>query len=413
MLPNYARQSETEASSLVRTKAPVTGKIPWPVALSLLWIILAEPLRLLGLQGPTAALFAVLVLCFVPAFLFVGGGRDARGVSGPVVILQGFLVWALGVSVLNGLTREGLQNLSIYGAFASVVLLSSAVAGRFEPHRLLVRLRLFAFLGTAPTLLLGLTTWSAGERFIGTGALPAIAAIGLISCVVMPKSKMRTLFLLFFLAVIFISLSRAYIVFAALALAVPRIRCAGDKLGFRLVARIIVMGTLAFIVMTQYPPLRNRFLVNDGVAIGGIDIGTSGRDALWELMLAEINAGNSVSGAGAGRSEYIISRGFGYITQPHNDYLRLLVDFGLVGLGLWVAGLFFLMIGAGRALRKAKNVDDMRVHVAAMLALAFITASSFLDNVIIYVFLMIPLAVIIGASVARQNKAVAELLTKC
>lgn len=377
----------------------------------MLWLALAEPLRLFGFQGPTAALFAVVVLFFVPAFLFVGRGRDARGMSGPVVILLGFLVWALAVSVVAGLTREGLQNLSIYGAFASVVLLSSAVSGEFEPYRLFERLRFYAALGTAPTLLFGLTTWDFGERFIGTGALPAVAAIGMISCVVMPKSKKKAFFLLFFMVVIFISLSRAYIVFAAFALAVPTVRYVGDKIGLRLLVRVGVMGTLAFAAMTQYPPLRDRFLVNDGVSIGGVDIGTSGRDALWEVMIAEFESASQLTGAGAGRSEYVISHAFGYITQPHNDYLRLAVDFGLVGLCLWLAALLLFLFRAIGAFRDAKTVDDMRLHITAILALVFIFASSSLDNVIIYVFLMIPLGVIIGASFGRKKQA-AMLLPK-
>lgn len=392
----------TARSSVLQSKKPKREKLPWPVVVPLLWLVLAEPLRVAGVQGPLAAAFAFLVLFFVPAFLFIGGGSRGRSIGGPVVILLIFLLWGTAVSITAGLTREGLQNLSIYGAFSSVVVLSSSTAGRLDPSRLLMRIRVFAVIGIVPALVMGLNSWSIGQRFIGTGALPAIAAIGIIASIVMPKSKTKTLYLLFFLVVIFLSLSRAYIVFAALAMAVPAIRTAKERLAPKFVMRLVLVGTLAFLALTQYPPLRDRFLVNDGVAIGGVDIGTSGRDALWQVMLSEFEAGNRIFGAGAGRSELIISSYFGSITQPHNDYLRLAVDFGLVGLSLWLLAFVLFIVRAVSSMRRTAAVNDVRLHVAAILGLLLILASSFLDNVIIYVFLMVPIAVIIGASFARH-----------
>lgn len=380
--------------------------LPWQATVSILWLATAEGLRAASLQGAVAAAFAVLTLAVVPAFILVRSGGSVRILRAPVLALLIFMCWTLTVSVVTGFSREGLQNLSIYGAFVAIVLLNSAVVREYSSLDLLTRVRLFCMIGTLPTVLIGFLAGSMEQRFIGTGALPAIAAVGLIAAVVLPRNRSNYLFMLFFVGVIVLSLSRAYIVFAALALAVPVIRQISTPLTLRFALRLALMGVAAFMAMTQYPPLRDRFLINDGVSVGGLDIGTSGRDALWEVMIYHYTAGDSLVGSGAGASEVLITNTFGYITQPHNDYLRFALDFGSIGLTLWVVAMALLVAATIRAVRRTNSLDEIRLHIAALLSLTLILASSFLDNVVIYVFLMVPLAAIIGSSLSKGRRQI-------
>lgn len=76
-------------------------------------------------------------------------------------------------------------------------------------------------------------------------------------------------------------------------------------------------------------------------------LNSNGRARVWSELVAQVDPLNALFGNGAGFSRSLVERAFGW-DQPHNEYLRLLLDFGLLGLSLWLGILFLLFLAATR-----------------------------------------------------------------
>jgi O-antigen ligase len=105
-------------------------------------------------------------------------------------------------------------------------------------------------------------------------------------------------------------------------------------------------------------------------------------------------------GHGMGSAAVLMEETYG-LEHPHNDYLRVLHDLGLVGLSLWVLGLLKLLSHEYRQWRweyYAQHKSEAIVHKAAFLSLAAFIMSMATDNSISYLFVMLPLGITLGAS---------------
>jgi O-antigen ligase len=117
--------------------------------------------------------------------------------------------------------------------------------------------------------------------------------------------------------------------------------------------------------------------------IGNPDLFTAGRSRLWDHLKEEIKI-KPVWGHGSNASEgFVLSMTWGTLTHPHNDWLRLLYDYGFVGTSVFA---FCMIIQILDLLKKAKQAPpETRI-------LIFAGASSFLpfvllmftDNIILY-----------------------------
>jgi O-antigen ligase len=83
-------------------------------------------------------------------------------------------------------------------------------------------------------------------------------------------------------------------------------------------------------------------------------------------------------GHGGSEAEGLVP-GFGYlkIAEPHNDFLRILFAYGVVGLGLYLSLVFAFLISAIRLrLRKDyfhKNLGNLMIVIIAMILLLSLT----------------------------------------
>lgn len=370
---------------------------------AILWLLVAEPLRILSLQGQIAAVMAMLIAASLPvAFIRRPGLARVTGYTSLLV----FLGWAGCVSVWIGFDRNGVQNMSIYIIFVGTLILSAEGSIHTNYEKILVLGRRAALLGSIPFLVLELLKGSDIGRLIGTGAIPGVASIGLVICLTSKRSFGMRILILIFSVTIFMSLSRAYIVFALICLSVPSLQTSTlRKFFLHFAARLLTSTLIGVLVMTQFPPLRDRFLINDGKSIAGLDIGTSGRDNLWASLWDSILHGNFILGNGAGSAERVIEESFYSIKQPHNDYLRILNDFGLIGLTLWCLGLLVVVCIMARRFCVSYGSDVSALHLSGFISLLLVILSSFLDNVVIYVFLMAPIGLLVGLSIGRPLKS--------
>jgi hypothetical protein len=87
--------------------------------------------------------------------------------------------------------------------------------------------------------------------------------------------------------------------------------------------------------------------------------------------------------------------------HPHNDYLRLLVDFGVIGLLLWILGYYRLLKRTWQLWRRTVLWRSPESHVcgAAFLALMGIAMAMLVDNPLIEVGKMAPLGALAGVAI--------------
>jgi O-antigen ligase len=113
------------------------------------------------------------------------------------------------------------------------------------------------------------------------------------------------------------------------------------------------------------------------------DFFTAGRSHLWDLMIEEIKM-KPVWGHGANASEeFVLAATWGTLTHPHNDWLRLLYDYGFVGASVFA---FCLVAQVIHLLKRAKNTfgeSKILLYAGASSFLPFVLLM-FTDNIILY-----------------------------
>jgi O-antigen ligase len=115
---------------------------------------------------------------------------------------------------------------------------------------------------------------------------------------------------------------------------------------------------------------------------GNPDFATHGRTIIWEAMNKGIRE-KPYFGHGANASETFLSGLFAGVIHPHNDWLRLLYEYGYFGTGIFALSLIMQLF---HILKRAKNSEgELRIlfYTGASTILSFILFM-FSDNVILY-----------------------------
>jgi O-antigen ligase len=328
--------------------------------------------------------------------------------------LVAFLGWSWLSLLRGGASLDGFQNVVVFTSFIAITTLAyvrTVDGGRFAERLedLFERLYwLIGLLGVAsvarygpgggfltpphstarsfalvllPIVASGLARWRYGER--ARGGLIAVTALVLIA----------------------LTLSRAAFVTGcalfALAWFSPR-----SLAGFaRLLGGVAVTVALLWAGINFIPPLHDRFFVTRGdlVQVGGYQLNANGRTQLWSETLAQFETSPWV-GHGAGSSEEFLAA-LGGGSHPHNDYLRLLSDYGLVGTTFWALGIVLLVAALYREwVRRDANADRRaRFQLWALLSLAGVLATMIADNPLVYMHVQAPLALILGTALVETT----------
>jgi len=329
----------------------------------------------------------------------------------------GFLMWA-GLSVMWAPPgMHGIQNLLVYLLFGLSLLFAGTLAARrpaqvqqlidrgirfidwvtlslifssallagFDDSRWFVYQRSVALVGLFPL------SWHLSRWYFGQGK--AILLVGL------------------WMAAIILSLSRTAAAIAILCVAIVLLlqlrfqpRRVTVSLPFFLLAVVVTAGLVRYVT-----PFHDRVFSGDtSIEVGGMQVNASGRLVFWPFVVASAQESPWV-GKGLGSSQRVLSAQFDTISQPHNDYLRVWHDLGLVGLLLvmvalitWVSVLFRAWYTAERQ-REAPT----QMELAALLGLTSLMVAMTTDNIMIYYTSMGPLGIVVGAAlgVAAQRHA--------
>lgn len=380
-----------------------TTSMPLLASVGLLWLLTVDlmvrfdlgPISLSGLLTPITA---ILCITLAPMVSLVG----TWGKRGIITRSGGRMPWPLTIFGFYVLIRlsinpsiEGAQNVAVYSSFiagAAVVALSAPMpsVGRM--------LRSYRW-GAVATVVIFLVALVIGIEVYGERAF-ALSSLVFLAVLIPHRSRKILPRLAPFLVVLamFLSLSRtAAVIGAALLvfLALNSRRMVRMPLAVTLFA---TAGAGIIWAVTTFDPFRDRFLGGDaGLEIGGLSINTSGRANLWGATIDSAMS-SPWFGRGAGSAAETTKELFG-IGHPHNEYLRIFHDFGWVGLSAFSVGMLMLVY---RVWVRARQTDH-QIHWAALIGLIGILAASATDNVLTYPFVMFPLAILVGASLAQPS----------
>jgi len=354
-----------------------------------------------------------------------------RELSRVLLPLICFSLYAALSLIWGGVDVKAMQNLSVSIGFTGFVLLAARECDRrpafaFKLHKALDGASIITALAYTVTFLL---FGQGSDAYVGNRMFFAARPFALFAAVAVARQLARWQagdwkgFAVGVWLVVLVFLSQSRLAMVACLIQFPlAMSCRGD---LKSIARALMMtvfaasALIASIFLSQ--SMYDRFFAYDAkIAVGGVMINASGRTEMWQTLLDDLRGKAVYFGRGAGGAGRLIDRYFPDLGHPHNDFLRLLYDFGAVGLGWWALFLvivIFTMIGGVRRCTQApaavtstsrsrmKGHPDLPLHLAPILALLAITMSMFTDNSISYIFVMAPLGMLIGVSLSRLRLA--------
>lgn len=387
-------------------------RIPVFGSLALLWLATIDiftrvPLGSLSVSGLltiSGAVFSLVMAYLVTAQrLSLRSRLGQPGVShelrrGTPPFLVAFSIYAT-IRLMAAPSAEGIQNVSVYVSFAGAIACMAAFSGGEAPLKLLEYFRAVS----AVVALIAGVSFALGFQVYGQRAFALAALVALAAIVPLPVSRWWHHFVPFLIVLaIVLSLSRTAL---AISIALLPFLVLRDRMKAKVVRWVVLVGAMAGLsawLITDYAPIRDRFIEGDNaVNVGGVALNTSGRTMIWDIVARSWETSPNF-GLGPGSANALLSSMYANIGHPHNDYLRILHDFGWFGLGLFAVGYVALIAGAiGRARRS--NATLRTFHFAAVLVLCAVAAAAFTDNVLVYPFVMIPAGAVVGASLSAES----------
>lgn len=288
---------------------------------------------------------------------------------------------------------EAIQNTSTYALFVlSIPTIANSVSSGSALRFQLVASRVAAAVG-----IVGLFTTLIGIQLYDARAFGLTALILLAIVIPIRDSSWLVRMAPYVLAAsVVVTLSRTASVVAIVMLMFVAVRGRPRGRFLRAVLYAVLAGASLVALWFVYMPFRERFLTGDNaVIINGVSVNTSGRTAIWDVLLSDLNS-SPWFGHGAGAAQRAVNAAYPTISHPHSDYLRILYDFGYVGLACFVAGILLLMI---RIVSRI-SAHGPWIHWSALVGLLAVCLSAITDNVLVYPFVMLPLGVIVGYSMS-------------
>ncbi len=150
---------------------------------------------------------------------------------------------------------------------------------------------------------------------------------------------------------------------------------------------LIIIGVLSISIFYTERIQKKMFYSGAGtlqdVRLSNPDFFTAGRSRLWDLMIEEIKL-KPVWGHGANASEdFVLLVTWGALKHPHNDWLRLLYDYGLVGVSIFVICIVIQVVHLLKRAKRTSGESRILLYAGASSFLPFVLLM-FADNIILY-----------------------------
>lgn len=379
-----------------------------PLSVSLLLvIILTQALVTIPAQFriiPQISLGGFLSLFFVVLLImhFVMRPQVVRETRWPVFMFLLFTAWIAYGFIFYRVTVQGIQNTVVIISSILAFIIAAQVAKSLRaPTRAIVRAVLISIWIPAVMYVLAIPVLGFGHsELFAPRSLAGFLLIGIaIHCGYWRHGSRGDLWLALFLyAVVVLSLSRAAMGMGLGVFILAQIRLNSFAGWFRMIAIIAVAGGIAAFMLMNFEPLRQRFFTGDlSAAVGGVKINTMGRIAAWTAVINSALEAPIVGKGPASSSEALAVLHAG-IEQPHNDYLRIWHDYGIIGVMLWFGAFGTMMMACRRQYARFRQWGARETSVGASTLLAQVTLLALMltDNVLIYFYNMVPIFILSG-----------------
>jgi O-antigen ligase len=201
------------------------------------------------------------------------------------------------------------------------------------------------------------------------------------------------------------SLSRSAFAAALVVVALSRLQPGSLSSRMRAVLGLVVVVCVFVIAALYVKPFHDRFVSGDVQSVGGVSLRLSSRNQIWSVAWQQALQ-SPVIGNGPGAADAAVTQAFGInLTQPHNDYLRIFDNWGLVGVLLWAGWFIPLLRRTYRAIGTAASERERRTHRTAFLVMVGLSLGMIFDNPMVQFEVMGPLAVFIGLSIGLRRRS--------
>lgn len=366
------------------------------------FFVFLRPITVLGLSASSLLTTTIVV---VAGWLLLAHRLTKRDLSGVTLPLMLLICWGVVSMVgVHAPSQEGVQSLLVLLVTYLLMNVGSFARG-WDPtfaRKLNIACLFTVGLGAIPILLWGQT---------GGRSIPAILLIPLAWVLTQQRAAWRGWVLPGFVVLVILLSNARTALGASIVLLVSAhpAQTVGQKI--RVVLAAASMALVAWGAVNYYQPLKSHFFQGDvSFRLGGVNVNGNGRTKAWGIVWDSF-VESPLVGHGPGSGDVLIATklpGRG-LDHPHNDYLRLLHDYGVFGLALWAAFVW----RCTRRLRRigSEEIRDSgsksRFTRAAQLVLLAMSLMMTTDNVLIYSFFMAPGAIILGAGMTDARGSAA------
>lgn len=358
-------------------------------------------------NGLLTALYCLLVFLL----MLMRGGISSKVLR---ILAPAFLFgfWALlAVFWTHSRSTEMIQPLTVLLSFIGALMLVSDMAERDNPLgfwfiTLIPKVLAFASILLVASLALmgGLHVEDAQLAGRAYGIYASVGVMWLMAGWRIGERKNR-LYVLIIIVIIAASLSRTTLVTCILAIPfMVFFRPRGLSSWIRPILMLIIVGAIAIVGILSVPALNKRFLSagDRGLSVGGTSISTQGRAQIWAAVFKDAQQSPWIGHGPGSSSLYVAKVTSGVVKEPHNDYLRLFHDYGMVGvfLFLWLIYSLFKTIRKGYRIAERRNLlGAQRCIVSGLGVIVTVLICMLTDNILVYAQPMLLVAILLGAAV--------------
>jgi O-antigen ligase len=164
-----------------------------------------------------------------------------------------------------------------------------------------------------------------------------------------------------------------------------------------------VLSGMAYVALRVSNPFSERFQTGDVVNVMGLHLNVNGRGRIWAYVWHSASH-DWLGGHGAGSADNLTTSHFGTaVAHPHNDFLRLLNDYGAIGLALWLGWLAVTIARLRLSRKNTRDTADRIFASAATLALVGMLAGMATDNVLDYPYVVASVGLLCGLGAAHNS----------
>ena len=360
-------------------------------------------------QGLLTILYAIASLA-----LLLGSGKISKTALKVVWPFLALVIWALTTMLWYTPSISGAQNVLCLASFIGLALLASGLAEAWE-----IQTSIDVFFRFGIWCAAGAYLWCMWQGGLGTDETIGPRSFGIVALfgVAWYASRWRfgkrgaLVLTILLLLEIGLSLSRVALVTGLAMLMLGRVSATVKGWLWGLLSLGLAVASFWW-MFNNIDPLREHFLSGDvKLRVGDTAINVSGRFNIWQVTYDSF-LGSPWVGQGAGSASHVVQNRFRTIAHPHNDYLRVLHDYGIVGLTLWLWGWLRVLrrLWAQARFSERGNKPDAQLQFAAFLAALGMCLMMITDNPMTYIFAMAPLGVLVGAATGAAAAVRAEVL---